>query len=141
MSKILQNSIKIVEDGEISYLQSFRRHDYRVHSFKDGSTIFLDGGCSQANGGDYFRSNGSLDRPGKCEKWFLHDDSPFELIAAKLLWGSRGKDGKQPLKYTPFAELELDHLKAILDYSSKLAVGLSELQIKVINYWIMVKSD
>ena len=124
MSKILQNSVKIVEDGEISYLQSFRRHDYMVHTFKDGSTIFLDGGCQGGGGGDYFRSNGSLDRPGKCESFFLAENSTFDEIKERLLWGHYNKDGGGPLKYAPFAELELDHLRAILQYNDKLAIGL-----------------
>ena len=140
MPKIIQNAVKIIEDGEVSYLQSFGRHDYMVHTFKDGFTLVLDGGCQGGGGGDYFRSNGPLSRPGKCESWFLNSESSFEECCKKMIWGSRGRDGKQPLKYAPFAELELDHLKAILEYSSKLAVGLSDLQVKVINYWIEQKS-
>ena len=103
MSKILQNAVKIIEGGEVSYIQSFRRHDYMVHTFKDGSTIFVDGGCQGGGGGDYCRSNGELDRPGKCENWCLNSNSSFEDCCAKMVWGSRGRDGKSPLKYAPFA--------------------------------------
>ena len=141
MSKILQNAVKIIEGDEVSYLQSFRRHDYVVHTFKDGSTLVLDDGCKGGGGGDYFRSNGPLTRPGKCESWFLNEDSSFEDCCKRLLWGSRGRDGKSPLKYAPFSELELDHLKNILKYNCLLAVGMSDLQIKVINHWINIKEN
>ena len=140
MSKILQNAVKIIENGEISYLHSFNRHDYRSHTFSDGSTVFVDGGCCLSDGGYYTRSNGSYNRPGKCESWGLMEDSPIEEIRAKLLWGHRGKDGKSPLKYAPFAELELDHLRAILDYKDKFRIPLADIQIEVINYWIEQKS-
>jgi hypothetical protein len=30
--------------------------------------------------------------------------------------GSRGVDGKQPLKWIPLAEMENDHLESVLDY-------------------------
>lgn len=137
---ILQNAVKIIEDGEISYLYSFLRHDCVAHTFKDGSEVMIDGGGLLGGGGDYFRSNGSLNRPGKCESWFLNEDSSFDEVKERLLWGHFDKNGKGPLKYSPFAELELDHLKAILQYNDKLAVGLSEIQLKVINYWITEKS-
>ena len=141
MSKILQNAVKITENGKISYLNSFNRHDYRSHTFSDGSTIYVDGGCCLANGGYYTRSNGPYDRPGKCEDWILLRDSPIEEIRVKLLWGHRGKDGKSPLKYAPFAELELDHLKAILVYKDKFHIPLADIQIEVINYWITIKEN
>lgn len=137
MSKILQNAAKITEKGEISYLISTHRHDFVQYKFKNGYIINYDGGK------DYFkRGFGGPDlEPGdKIEDYSLTEESYFEKCCQKMIWGSRGKDGKGPLKYSPFAELELDHLKAILQYSSKLAVGLSEIQLKVINYWIKEKT-
>ena len=137
MPKILQNAVKIIEDGEISYLISSYRHDFVRYDFKNGATRALDGGTA------YFkRGCGGPDlEPGnKIEDYSLTEESSFEDTCRKLMWGSRGKDGKGPLKYSPFAELELDHLKAILQYNDKLEVGLSEIQLKVINYWITEKS-
>jgi hypothetical protein len=136
MSKILQNAIKAVESGEITYLVSTHRHDFKQYQFKSGGVYHVDGGkdyIKRGSGGDFGE--------GKVEDWNLTEKDSFKKCCTSLLWGSRGKDGKQPLKYAPFAELELDHLKAILEYSSKLAVGLSDLQVKVINYWIEQKSN
>lgn len=135
MLKILQNAVKITEKDKVTYLNSTHRHDFVAYEFENGEQYHLDGGT------DYIkRGCGSIPGGAKIEDYSLKESSiPFE-IRHKLMWGSRGKDGKRPLKYAPFAELELDHLKAILDYSSKLAVGLSDLQIGVINYWIKQKS-
>lgn len=140
MSKLIQNAVKIIENENFLYLNSFYRHDYCSYSFSDGSTVIIDGGCGLADGGHYTRGNGPLDRPGKCENWSLWDKSSLKEIRSKLLWGSRGKSGKEPFKYSPFAELELDHLRAILDYKNKFKIPLAGIQIKVINYWIKQKS-
>ena len=135
MSKIIQNAAKVTEGNQVTYMISTSRHHFEEYQFKSGGSYHIDGGR------DYFkRGCGGDFGSGTVEDWCLTESSPFEECCQKMIWGSRGKDGKQPLKYTPFAELELDHLKAILDYSDKLAIGLSELQIKVINYWIEQKS-
>lgn len=136
MNKILQNAVKITEKGKVTYLQSIHRHDFVQYKFKNGYTVNYDGGTS------YFKrgfGGPDLESGDKIEDYSLTEDSSFEDCCKRLLWGSRGRDGKSPLKYAPFAELELDHLKAILDYNAKLAVGLSDLQIKVINHWIFIK--
>lgn len=131
MSKILQNVGKITEDGKVTYLISTHRHHFDEYQFKSGGVYHVDGGndyLKRGSGGDF--------GGGKVEDWSLTEADSFDGCCRKLVWGSRGKDGKGPLKYSPFAELELDHLRAILQYNDKLAVGLSEIQLKVINYWI-----
>ncbi len=113
---IIQLAVKIIEDlNNVWYLKSTHRHDYVSHKFKDGSSIFLDGGDKFNDGGYYFRSNGSLNRQGLCENWCLNEECDFLTIKNKLLWGTRGKDGKEKLKYVPLVECETSHLQAILD--------------------------
>ncbi len=135
MSKILQNAVKIIEEDKITYLVSTHRYHFNEYKFKSGGVYHVDGGK------DYFkRGSGGDFGGGKVEDWSLTEADSFDECCFKLAWGSRGKDGKQPLKHLPFARLELDHLRAILDYSNKLAFGLSDLQIEVINYWIEQKT-
>lgn len=132
---IIQNALKITENGKTTYLPSTHVHHYNRYEFQDKSFVAVDGGC------DYFRRGSSGDLSGKnIEDYSLNDIDQFSEIADKILWGTRGKSGKEPVKYLPFAELELSHLKAILEYADKLQPGLSELQKKVINFWIDKKS-
>ncbi len=135
MSKILQNAAKITEKDKTTYLNSTYRHDFTCYEFENGQRYCLDGGTSYLK-----RGCGNIPDGVKIENYSVDENSiPFE-IRHKLMWGSCGRDGKEPLKYAPFAELQLDHLRAILQYNDKLAVGLSEMQLKVINYWITEKS-
>lgn len=38
-----------------------------------------------------------------------------EIIVENFIWGTRGKDGKQPFKYILLKDAETSHLEAILD--------------------------
>lgn len=134
----MQNAIKITEGKLVTYLVSSHQHDYVSYEFKNGKMIAIDGGpCS-----GYIRRCGDLEifnNPLIVENWALTEDSSFQDCCEKMLWGSHGKSGKEKLKYLPFKDLELSHLKAILKHNDKLKIKLSELQIKVINFWIATK--
>ena len=92
-------------DGTI--LQSFNRHDYKTHlDAKTGETYMVDGGL------DYCR--GTINKvPAEDLCVYVGDD--FNHIRAAFSWGTRGKDGQQPLKYVPMKDLDTDHIQAILD--------------------------
>ena len=136
MSHIIQNAVKITEEGKVTYLPSIHRHHYNQYKFKNGNTFAVDGGT------DYFRRGFGKDfgKYSIVEDYCLTDESTRYDIFDRLLWGSRGKSGKDAVKYLPFRELELSHLKAILAYNDKLAKKLSDMQIGVIRYWIEQKS-
>lgn len=132
---IIQNALKITENGKTTYLPSTHVHHYNQYNFSDGSWVVVDGGK------DYFKRGQSGDLSDKdIEDYSLNDIDEFSEIAFKLLWGTRGKSGKDALKYLPFRGLEQSHLKAILDYADKLKPELSEIQKRVINFWIDKKS-
>lgn len=135
MSELIQNAVKITEDGVDTYLPSSHQHHYNLYTFKDGSTYEVDGGNAYVRRG----YSGNLEDK-EIENYNLESDFPFETICEKLMWGSRGKSGKEKVKYLPFTMLEVDHLKYILDYNDKLSIHLSDLQIRVINHWISKKS-
>jgi hypothetical protein len=44
----------------------------------------------------------------------VYADAPHVEIREAFKWGTRGKDGKQPLKYVPLKDLTTDHIQAIL---------------------------
>lgn len=117
MSQLIQNAVFI--PAEDLYLVSSHTHDYVVHCFagvEPPLELGIDGGVSYAKrDGDFMRLDGLY------EEWCLTTEDPFEgWITDRLLWGTRGKDGMQPLTYRPIKELAhrpdgLNHLQAILD--------------------------
>ncbi len=131
MSQLLQNALYVPEDDV--YLVSSHQHDFVTHSFKDGFHISVDGGREYARReGDMYK----LSDANRYVEYCLSDEDPIEVILDRLLWGSHGKDGKQPVTFRPIKDLELDHLKAIIATQDHL----SPIHAQVIQYWIGVKS-
>lgn len=118
---IIQNALKISRGRKTEYLHSSHRHDYVSFDFGDGSHVFLDGGDINHGGGYYTRSNiyiqegAPIYRNGyKVEHWSLTNEDSFGKICERLLWGHRGKDGKQPLTKAPLSSFSKEHLEAII---------------------------
>ena len=104
MTQLLAQRIR-TPDGTI--LQSYNRHDYKTHlDAVSGETYMVDGGL------DYCRQN--INKV-PAEDLCVYVDDDFMHIRAAFSWGTRGKDGRQPLKYVPMKDLDTDHIQAILD--------------------------
>ena len=103
-SKIVANRIR-TPDGTI--LESMHRHDYVTYIDANGKEYMVDGGL------DYLRRNVHDDEP--YEEWSVYDDDPHEFIRGVFKWGTRGKDGNQPLTYVSLKDLTTEHIEAILD--------------------------
>lgn len=107
------------------YLKSTHVHDYVEHSAVIGGipmTLANDGGL------EYRRtvsSGGPL-----WEDFSLWEDSPFELVASRLLWGTYGPNGDQPRRWVPLKECETEHLQAILKTQLHVYGGIIEKVIK-----------
>jgi hypothetical protein len=138
---IIQNAVYIRKLGK--YFKSAHVHDF-VSFEVDGKTGFIDGG------NDYFRAGGIATKQGEVagiviDNYRLDENSSILDVFEKLLWGTRGKDGKQPLTYKRIKDLELDHLKAIknlaLDLNETKEIKYSPLHLFVINYWIGEKIE
>jgi hypothetical protein len=108
---IIQNAVRILEGDGNTFLISSHTHDFRTHTFEDGTYIAVDGGP------DYLRRVGCLDQKGvKYVDWSIDESTPFKTVKERLLWGTLGKDGKGPLKYVILKDCETEHLQSILTY-------------------------
>lgn len=113
-SKILLNRIK-TPDGTI--LTSYNRHNYV--EYKDTITkevLMVDGGT------DYLRRN-----MGTYEELSVYDDGTHLTRRSAVHWGTRGKDGRQPLVYKPIKDLDSDHIEAILKTQHQISDFYKEI--------------
>lgn len=104
MKRLVANKIR-TPDGTI--LQSYHVHDYRVHKDANGLEYMVDGGL------EYLRRNIHPDAP--YVELSVYDTDPFDMIRLAFCWGTRGKNGDQPLKWVALGLLETDHIKAIIE--------------------------
>ncbi len=120
-SRILLNRIK-TPDGTI--LTSYNRHDYVTH--KDTLTkevLMVDGGT------DYLRRN-----IGTYEELSVYDDGSHITRRSAVHWGTRGKDGKQPLVYKLLKDLDSDHIEAILKTQHQISDFYREIFKEELKY-------
>ncbi len=117
-ARIVSNRIR-TPDGTI--LESRHRHDYVTYVDKNGKEYMVDGGL------DYLRRNVHDDAP--YEELSVYDDAPYALIREVFKWGTRGKDGRQPLTYVPLKDLTNDHIEAILETQIHISEHIRKLFI------------
>lgn len=102
--RIVSNRIR-TPDGTI--LESMHRHDYVTYIDANGLEYMVDGGL------DYLRRIVHDDAP--YEELSVRTDDLHEAIREAFKWGTRGKDGKQPLRHVPLKDLTTDHIVAIIE--------------------------
>ena len=115
----------ITPDGTV--LQSHHRHDYVSYIDKNGLEYMVDGGH------DYLRRIVQDEAPAT--EFSLTMEDPYEDVRQGFTWGTRGKDGNQPLTWVPLCDLATDHIYAILE-TQKLADYVTELMEKELEYRI-----
>ena len=114
----------ITPDGTV--LQSFSRHDYKTYVDKlCGETYMVDGGLV------YLRRSVN-EIPYK--EASVYDDEPFEVIRKEFCWGTRGKDGDQPVQYKPLQSLTDDHIRAILETQWQVPEWLRAVFIRELDW-------
>jgi hypothetical protein len=119
--RILLNRIK-TPDGTI--LTSYNRHNYV--EYKDTLTkevLMVDGGT------DYLRRN-----IGTYEELSVYDDGSHITRRSAVHWGTRGKDGKQPLVYKLLKDLDSDHIEAILKTQHQISDFYREIFMEELKY-------
>lgn len=110
------------------YLKSAHVHDYVEHSAVIGGvpmTLANDGGLE-------YRRTVSSGNP-VYEDFSLWEDSPFDMVASRLLWGTFGPKGDQSRRWVPLKECETEHLQAILKTQLHIYGTVIE---KVIKHWL-----
>jgi len=76
-----------------------------------GETYMVDGGI------DYLRQN--LNKvPAKDMSVCLEDG--IEAVREAVTWGTRGKDGRQPLRLVKLSEMSNDHIEACLETQPRM---------------------
>lgn len=125
MKFIVYNAIR-TPDGTV--LESFNRHDYKVHKDKVSNEVYMvDGGLS------YLRR--SQNRT-PAEELVVYLDDDYDKVRSVPFWKSYGKDGEL---YPEGVRLSLkqmsdDHIRAILDTQQHVQGILRELFIKELDY-------
>lgn len=112
MKKIVANKI-MTPDGTI--LQSYYTHDYKSHIDNNGLEYMVDGGL------EYLRRT-VPDVP--YTELSVYDSDPFDMIRTAFCWGTRGKNGDQPLKWVALCLLDTDHIEAILKTQDQVPESL-----------------
>lgn len=119
MRQLVLNKVKCKACGE--ELISFHRHDYKKCSCPQETMV--DGGT------DYGRYGGK--DLNQIEHLSLYTDDPFEQTRLAPVWGSYGKDGKQPLKRLSVSEMTDNHIDVLItDYGSKIPKWLLDHLLK-----------
>ena len=119
-AKLLANRW-IADDGTI--LQSFHRHDCKFHTCqRTNQECMVDGGL------DYIRVKGPM------ESLCVYSDDSHEKIREAFCWGTRGKDGKQPLEYVPLFSLTTEHIEAIIETQTQIPDYIKDVFLQELEY-------
>lgn len=115
---IVANQVRL-PSGKV--IRSFHQHDY-VSVIEDGVTYMVDGGEA------YCR------RSVTGENWSVYSDDPFKEIRKFMVWGTRGLDGRQPLKWIILKNMTEKHIRAVLDTQHKIANWKREAMEQELEY-------
>ena len=100
----------ITPDGTI--IQSRHRHDYQTHiDTVSGETYMIDGGNNYLR-----RSVNKMEATLEC---IMSNDS-HDNIREVMTWGTRGKSGRDPLKWVFLKDMDTNHIEAVLDTQTQI---------------------
>ncbi|MGR5076075.1 hypothetical protein [Photobacterium swingsii] len=102
MKHIVLNRIKTPDN---TTLISRHRHDYVTYVDKNGETYMVDGGT------DELRRNVNTE---PFEEQSIYSGAPHYEVRQGFYWGTRGKNGNQPVEFKPLKTLDTDHIEAII---------------------------
>lgn len=123
MSEILVNMIR-TPDGTI--IQSKHRHDYVTYLDKNGLEYMVDGGQA------YLRRIVHDEYP--YEEMSLYKEDSIETLREYFVWGTRGKDGRQPLTWLKLKDMSSEHIEAIIDTQTHILDSVRELFHRELDY-------
>ena len=116
-------------DGTV--LISHHRHDYIEHDDACGSRYFIDGGNSYQRHGCV----GVAAFKGLTDLC-VYSDAPHAKLRKACHWGTRGKNGDEPLHYVRVMDMETDHLQKVVGQygetadTTKIKIMKDELDLR-----------
>lgn len=110
---IVHNAIQ-TPDGTI--IESRHRHDYVEYTDANGNFYSVDGGM------DYLRRGYTVQDYTELSRY---EDEDIEELRKVITRGGRGKDGRQPLEFTPICDMNDEWLQAAIDYNIDYGMGHS----------------
>ena len=116
MTRLLRNALQ-TPDGTV--LESKTRHDYVEYKDANGETYMVDGGL------EYVRRTVNKNAPAK--DLSLTEDVLHSIAREFVTWGTYGKQQDQPLSYIAIADMETEHLEAVLDTQSSVYPQIKSL--------------
>ena len=123
MTRILRNAVQ-TPDGTI--LESKTRHDYKTYKDVNREVYMVDGGL------DYQRRTVNKHAP-EIDLSLTEADSHDDLRKF-VTWGTYGKLGDQPLSYKAIADMETEHLQAVLDTQKNMYPQVRDLMKAELEY-------
>ncbi len=116
--QIIYNAIQ-TPDGTI--ISSNNRHDYVIHTDKNGKTYGVDGGL------EYLRRIGDVSDCKDLSMYLEPWTSEFHEMARKVVKrGGRGKNGDQPLTWVPICEMNDSWVLATIEYNTDRGMGIDK---------------
>ena len=64
----------------------------------------------------------------------VYDNAPHDIIRAALVWDTLGKDGKGPRQWRVIADLDTDHIQAILNTQHHIRAEVRSIMQNELNY-------
>lgn len=110
--QIVRNRIKCLSCNDI--ITSYHGHDYTTCSC---GKVAVDGGMN------YLKR--TANKSSDYQDLTIYSDAPFEVIRENFHRGGRGKDGTQPLTWTPMDKMSNAWLENCIDYNQKGGQGTS----------------
>jgi len=123
MNRLLRNALQ-TPDGTI--LESKTRHDYKEYEDANGCIYIVDGGL------DYSRR--TVNRNAPETDLSLTDEDSHDDLRKHVTWGAYGKAGDQPLSYITIADMETEHLQAVLDTQNNMYPQIRDLMQAELEY-------
>ena len=122
MRTLLVSAI-ITPDG--TRLESAHRHDYRSHLDANGEIYSIDGGT------EYIRR--SVNKEPATDA-FVYSDDAHDKIRELFKWGTYGKSGNEPFERKKLADLDDEHIQAIIETQHQLKNTVKKVFIDEITY-------
>ena len=123
MDRLLRNAIQ-TPDGTI--LESRHRHDYKEYEDDNGWVYIVDGGL------DYSRR--MVNRNAPATEMSLTEDDSHDDLRKLVTWGTYGKQQDEPLSYIAIADMETEHLEAVLDTQKYIYPQIRDLMKAELGY-------